>query len=297
MIDGSKLSAHPGKPKALAFAAFLALIASQPTYAAITLSTVQGNVAATALGGSPDATISPSQTGVIYDSATSVNSATNNYATSRIFATSQGPQYGGSSFAAGEAKTNGYLQKDITFQATQTGNYSLTTLLYGGYLESSVAGVATGFGEAAYYWGVIVGGVEAFASGVTASFNSNGSSQVTSTGTALSGFSQSTDLSGAYASWASTSFTTQPFFLQANESVNISFYMSTAASSNYSFNSASNSFSYGCSTNSTFTEVSYSGCGSSRVSFGDPLSITGEINEGLTNIAFGTEFRSRISGA
>jgi hypothetical protein len=291
MNHGSKLSAHPGKPKALACAAFLALITSQNTFAAITLSEVSGIVSAGAQGALTKSIEYSPQTGVIADSATSQTTASGsyNYATSRIFANSPGPEYGGSSFAAGAANTFGNIRKDITFQATQTGNYSLTTYLYGGYLESSIAGVATGFGKATYNWGVSVGGIEVLASGVSAKFDSSGISQVTTSGTALAGFSESMTASGAYASWSGTSLTTQLGLLQANDSVNISFYMATFAASTYQFNSSSNPSGYG-SCGSTFfpaVELNVSGCGSSRVSFGDPLSINGGVNEGQTNLAFG----------
>ncbi len=293
----SRITAHPGIPKALAFAAFLALISSHHAHAAITLSTVSGDVSALASGAASEDKTFPTQTGVIYDSATSQNSnlGSNHYATSRIFASADGPQYGGSSFSAGSASTSGSLQKNITFTATQAGSYSLTTYLYGGSLQSSIAGIAAGSGNAAYSWGVSVNGSEVLASTVNALFSTSGGSQVSTTGSGLFGFSESITTSGAYASWGGTSLTTQLGQLAANQDVNISFYMGTSASSNYSFNSGGNSGPYGygygygsCDVNYSITEVAYNGCGSSRVSFGDPLSIDGGTNGGLTNLAFGS---------
>jgi hypothetical protein len=293
MMNSSRFTTHPGKPKALAFAAFLALITSQNTFAAITLSEVSGGAYANAQGAPTDSLgFSPVTTGSIYGSVTSQSSASsnsNNYATSRVFANAGGPQYGGSSFSAGVATTNGNLQKTITFQATQTGNYSLTTFLYGGSLGSSIAGIATGSGQASYYWGVSVGGAEILASSVTADFNSGGGGQVTANGATLAGFSTSTSLTSAYASWSGTSLTTQLGLLQANDSVNISFYMGTSASSDYQFNGALDPSGYGsCDTSYSRTEIAYSGCGASRVSFGDPLSIDGGSNQDQTNLAFGS---------
>jgi hypothetical protein len=270
-----KARIHPGRPAQIAVAAFVFLAFCQPVSAQLSNQWVGGKFSGYA-GVEPQINQAHvTTTGVLSNYLSFYDTGPDNYAYSQHFAEIDGPSYGVSSFAAGISRSTSNVGKRLTYTAEATGTYSLSTFIEAGSLDVTAMGGAAGSGSAGFEWSIQINDdLYAAQSQVDLNFTtaSTGSSSITSSFTTpFNDYTEAFSLTnGLLVSWSGTTLSNVwQGFLNAGESVDVTFLASSYALANFS--DVNSTFGIGCYGNisNIFGEVA-SPCGSSTVSFGDP---------------------------
>jgi hypothetical protein len=280
-----KARIHPGRPAQIAVAAFVFLVGTQSVFSQVSNQFVAGKVNATA-GSEAVSNAYTSSTTALDNSTYLGDGGDANYAIARHYAEIDGAGYGVSSFAAGVATSYASVYKAFTFTAQSTGNYSLSTFLDQGSLDSTAAGGVTGFGSSQFDWYVEVNGSIVISQHLETSFDtSTGGTFSPSSNLALFGYSESSNSNGVLAQWRPTTFeNVWQGFLSAGETVDFAFGATSSSTANYSGVGSSTEIGFGCYGN-LFTVNSEVACGSSTSSFGDPAQYSSQ-GGAIRNLAY-----------